>query len=510
MANTTVKRQYTKLVNDSNDLEIEHFETDADIVLVEKGSGKYQGQASNVQDALKEVYTMAQTGGVTGVKGDAEVNYRTGNVSLTAADVGAVSKSDIGYVEISDTGATLTDAQKLELKKKQCVVHVTNSGAASTYFYKVGGLENDSWATFVNYSGVALDNSYSVSTRYLRWYEGSDTPNKFEYDESNVIFYSTTYINTALNAKLDKKPDGTNDLITNNKIAVSYLPDIVLGQLVYGGTFNAYTASASLSNNAKTKLGVASATTSITLTNGSTSTVTTSAGYNKCEGIFFVVSTAGNFASLGLKVGDWLISTGSEWKKIDNTDEVTSVTVAATGPVVSSTATSQTGNVSTTISLADNYGDTKNPYASKTKNYVLAAPSSANGAPSFRALTAADIPNLSSIYQPLDADLTAIAGLSGTSGLLKKTAADTWVLDTTSYLTGNQAITVTGDATGSGTTSIALTLANSGVTAGTYSAVTVNSKGLVTAGAKTIEFGTSGQTTPSASLAIGGIFLKKL
>ena len=36
------------------------------------------------------------------------------------------------------------------------------------------------------------------------------------------------------------------------------------------------------------------------------------------------------------------------------------------------------------------------------------------------------------------------------------------------YLTGNQSITVSGDATGSGTTSISLTLANTAVTAGTY------------------------------------------
>ena len=35
--------------------------------------------------------------------------------------------------------------------------------------------------------------------------------------------------------------------------------------------------------------------------------------------------------------------------------------------------------------------------------------------------------------QPLDADLSAIAALAGTSGLLKKTAADTWTLDTTAY-----------------------------------------------------------------------------
>ena len=45
--------------------------------------------------------------------------------------------------------------------------------------------------------------------------------------------------------------------------------------------------------------------------------------------------------------------------------------------------------------------------------------------------------NHSSTYQPLDPDLTAIAGLTGTTGFLKKTAADTWTLDTNSYLTGN-------------------------------------------------------------------------
>lgn len=42
--------------------------------------------------------------------------------------------------------------------------------------------------------------------------------------------------------------------------------------------------------------------------------------------------------------------------------------------------------------------------------------------------------NHTGTYQPLDTDLTSIAGLTGTTGLLRKTAADTWSLDTNSYL----------------------------------------------------------------------------
>jgi len=78
-----------------------------------------------------------------------------------------------------------------------------------------------------------------------------------------------------------------------------------------------------------------------------------------------------------------------------NTGTVTSVQVQATSPVTSSTSTAQTGTLNTTIALANNYGDTKNPYASKTKNTVLAAGATEDSAPSFRALVAADIPNLS-------------------------------------------------------------------------------------------------------------------
>lgn len=166
----------------------------------------------------------------------------------------------------------------------------------------------------------------------------------------------------------------------------------------------------------------------------------------------------GTLAAAATKGVDASIATGStstnlptsaavasfvEGKGYVSSSGVTSVRVQATSPVVSSTNTAQTSTLNTTISLADAYGDTKNPYGTKTANYVLAGPSSGNAAaPTFRALVAADIPSITkskisdfpttwalSNVSGAD-DLKAIEALSGTSGMLKKTAANTWALTT--------------------------------------------------------------------------------
>ena len=82
-------------------------------------------------------------------------------------------------------------------------------------------------------------------------------------------------------------------------------------------------------------------------------------------------------------------------------------------------------------------------------------------------------------------DLSSIAGLASTAGFLKKISSGGWTIDTNTYLTGNQSITVTGDAAGAGTTSINLTLSTTGVGSGTYGStsqipvLTVDAKGRV-------------------------------
>lgn len=78
-------------------------------------------------------------------------------------------------------------------------------------------------------------------------------------------------------------------------------------------------------------------------------------------------------------------------------------------------------------------------------------------------------------------NVPTVGTMTGTDNSTK--AASTAFVKGQGYLTANQNITVSGDATGSGTTAISLTLANSGVTAGTYTKTTVDAKGRVTAGA---------------------------
>ena len=101
--------------------------------------------------------------------------------------------------------------------------------------------------------------------------------------------------------------------------------------------------------------------------------------------------------------GEFLKTNGSG--NLSFADSVTSV--SGTSPVSSS------GGGTPTISLATAYGDTANPYGSKTANFVLAAPNGAAGVPTFRAVVAADIPTLNQNTTGSAAKLTTARNING-------------------------------------------------------------------------------------------------
>ena len=107
--------------------------------------------------------------------------------------------------------------------------------------------------------------------------------------------------------------------------------------------------------------------------------------------------------------------------------------VTATAPVVSS------GGTAPDISLAAGYGDTQNPYAAKTANYVLAGPTTgAAVVPTFRALVAADIPALPyGTGTVTSVSVVSANGFAGTVATATTTPAITLTTTITGLLKGN-------------------------------------------------------------------------
>lgn len=102
-------------------------------------------------------------------------------------------------------------------------------------------------------------------------------------------------------------------------------------------------------------------------------------------------------------------------------------------------------------------------------------------------------------WQPLDADLTAIAALTGTTGFLRTDGAGTWTVDTTTYLTATTGVTTVNGASGA-ITNVAVTTTALSQFASTTSAQLA---GVISdeTGSGVVVFGTSPAITTSLTTA---------
>lgn len=99
------------------------------------------------------------------------------------------------------------------------------------------------------------------------------------------------------------------------------------------------------------------------------------------------------------------------------------------------------GAGSITVNLASGYGDTLNPYASKTANYVLASPNGTSGVPTFRALVPEDVPTLNQNTTGTASNVTGTVAIAngGTGETTRQAAMDALAGSVTlgQYLRGN-------------------------------------------------------------------------
>ena len=91
------------------------------------------------------------------------------------------------------------------------------------------------------------------------------------------------------------QPNGYAPLDSGAKVPEANLPDSILGQVQYDGTWDASTNTPTLPDPTIDK------------------------------GHYYVVSVAGTYLGTDYAVGDWIISNGTSWEKVDNSDAVTTV-----------------------------------------------------------------------------------------------------------------------------------------------------------------------------------------
>ncbi len=105
---------------------------------------------------------------------------------------------------------------------------------------------------------------------------------------------------TAFNAKQNTSEKGQANgyapLNAFTKIDTQYLPSTFVGAVVYQGTWNA-----------------------------GTNTPTLPAPVLSNKGYYYVVSDPGTYLGITYGIGDWIISNGTAWEKVDNSQSVTSV-----------------------------------------------------------------------------------------------------------------------------------------------------------------------------------------
>lgn len=192
---------------------------------------------------------------------------------------------------------------------------------------------NNTTASYTTADKTALDGVVSNLANHT-----ANKSNPHSVTASQVGAYSKAetdeLLDTKLNTSLKGTANGLAELDENTKIKLSQLPDVVLGQVVYGGNVASDGSSviATLSSLAKTKLGVS---------DGTLTLLDQDASIESNEGIFYIATNSFTLAGISFVTGDWLISTGLEWTKIDNSD-------AVTGVKGSSESSYRTGNVNIT------------------------------------------------------------------------------------------------------------------------------------------------------------------
>lgn len=475
------RRQYLKT---QTGLEKQLFESSADIVELAPITGM---TSTNVQDAIAELQNIAAQGGVTSVNG------KTGAVTLTKADVG------LGNVDnTSDANKPISTATQTALDKK------ANTADLGTLAFKnsltksdvgLGNVDNTSDLNKPISTATQTALNAKANTADLGALAFKDSLSKTDVGLGNVT-------NDAQVKRSEMgAANGVATLDAQGKVPSAQLPSYVDDVLEYnnlaafpktgeGGKIYIDTTTNKEYRWGGTEYREISA--SLALGETSSTAYPGDKGKANADAIAAGMETVGNLSNQ-------LESVSGTATSALNKANAASESIAGLETAVSS--------VTETANAASSKADANEAAISNMQTDVNAAKNKADE-------------NETTINQIVDGT-TKVGSATHADGateanhaLYADNATNAQNASTAGKLSTPRTISLTGDATGSAqfdgsaNAAIAVSLKNSGVVAGTYSVVQVDAKGVVTAGNQLVEWGVSGQTEPSANLAIGGIFFE--
>lgn len=471
------KRKVWRVKDASGSLEQVLVETSAEQVTVADTANNFT--STNVEGVLAELAERAKTGGVTGVKGDAETTYREGNVNITKANIG------LGNVD------NTADANKSVASAVKATQDGDGNVIKNTYATKTevtNGLNGK-----LNKTGGTITGSLSVNG-------GVTVGGDLTVNGTTTTIDSTTL---QVTDKLIEVAHGNTTKLTSPAgLVVPKYDGTNSGALVFDGDGMAQVGKVVLNaagNIDTTKGGLQTLATRTNLVGGN---------------LVQYDSTNKTLVDSGKKVGDLLTTntkqdiTGEHaYKNINglSTNHINTLSGNAVYDFDSIHSIVRFSSVSTPTHIRGSEAHPKYEMPSGTagetvkKDIALVEDIKTTKVDNAEYASRAGEVDYLKIYAQRSnaANYTTVLDFNGSLRRDLVFNNKDFYCDL-QYLSGLEP----------GQLAVQMVGLKSIITAGSYSAVTVDAKGRVTAGGKSIEWGTTEQNAPSDDLMVGGLFFQ--
>ena len=409
--------------------------------------------------------TLQATGENSGSWGNIVNNGVTSLVDSSVAGTATVTHDDTANYTLSTANGATDEARQMFLNITGTLTAARNvvcPTASKLYF-----LRNNTTGGFAVTLKTSGGTGISVPNgKYAALYcDGTDVVNAFDYQSTLTANTATNLAGGTTGSVPYQTSAGTTTMLaagTNGQV-LTLAGGVPTWAASSGGVTSFSAGSTGLTPSTGTTGAITLAGT-LDVDNGGTGQT------SYTDGQLLIGNTTG-----GNTLTKSTLTAGSGISITNGAGSITIATSGGGGTVTAVTATSpvaSSGGTAPDISLSSGYGDTLNPYASKTANFFLAAPNGSAGVPSFRAIVAADIPTLNQNTSGTAAGLSAtLAVASGGTGVTTTPANGALLIGngsgySSATVTAGTGISITN---GSGT----ITIATSGGGGGAFPSGTV-------------------------------------